>query len=228
MSRRFPFTSCLRPTSTFPPRESESFDCFFPILPTLALYILRNEEEFAFVNVLPTFIEVGRELELDIHLRNAMVLSSVPPIRRTREIFIHHRDFNSPALELDQIPWTTTESTPNLPTDIPNDILQQLAIQIDNAYGNGNGESSAISDDSDILEVLSGPKLFFSSLSSIVRSISSYDEFRCRSMPDNFIDYSRLKQRCRQKFGIEGVKKMWTLKQDIVLDDLTGEVSNVS
>lgn len=149
-----------------------------------------------------------------------MVLSSVPPIRRTREIFIHHRDLNTPALELNQMTWATTESTPNLPSD----ILQQLAIQIDNAYGNGNGESSAISDDNDIVEVLSGPKLFFSSLSSIVRSISSYDEFRCRSMPDNFIDYSRLKQRCRQKFGIEGVKKMWTLKQDIVLDDLTGEV----
>ncbi|KAJ3783906.1 kinase-like domain-containing protein [Lentinula aff. detonsa] len=136
-------------------KESESFDCFFPILPTLALYILLDEDK-SFDDggtKLPSFIEVGIELELDIHLRNAMILCSVPHILK-----------------------------------------------------------------------LSGPKLFFSSLPSIVRSISSYDEFRCRWMSDNFIDYSRLKQRCRQKFGMEGLKKMWTLNRNVVLSDLTDEV----
>ncbi|KAJ4487787.1 kinase-like domain-containing protein [Lentinula aciculospora] len=133
-------------------KESDSFDCFFPILPTLALYILRDEDKYLDGVQMkpPSFIEVGPELELDIHLRNAMVLY-VPE--------------------------------------------------------------------------LSGTKIFFSSLSSIVRSISSYDEFRCRWMSDNFIDYSRLKQRCRQKFGMEGVKKMWTLRQNIVLSDLSDEVN---
>ncbi|KAJ3868373.1 kinase-like domain-containing protein [Lentinula novae-zelandiae] len=132
-------------------KESESFDCFFPILPKLALYVLRDEDG-CFDDVRakgPSFIEVGSELGLDIYLRNAMVL---------------------------------------------------------------------------YMPELSGPKLFFSSLSSIVRSISSYDEFRCRWMFDNFIDYSRLKQRCRHKFGMESVKKMWTLRQNIVLSDLTDEV----
>ncbi|KAJ3744851.1 kinase-like domain-containing protein [Lentinula detonsa] len=141
-------------------KESESFDCFFPILPTLALYILLDEDK-SFDDggtKFPSFIEVGIELELDIHLRNAMILCSVPP-------------------------------------DPEGDNLE-----------------------------LSGPKLFFSSLPSIVRSISSYDEFRCRWMSDNFIDYSRLKQRCRQKFGMEGLKKMWTLNRNVVLSDLTDEV----
>ncbi|KAJ3753589.1 kinase-like domain-containing protein [Lentinula raphanica] len=129
-------------------KESESFDCFFPILPTLALYILRDEDKGLEdpVMELPSYIEVGIERELDIHLRNAMIL------------------------------------------------------------------------------YIPGPKLFFSSLCSIVRSISSYDEFRCRWMSDSFVDYSRLKQRCRQKFGIESLKKMWTLKKNIMLSDLTDEV----
>ncbi|KAE9409499.1 kinase-like protein [Gymnopus androsaceus JB14] len=199
--------------------ESESFDCFFPILPTLALYLLRSEDGCDFFNVLPTFIEVGLELELDIHLRNAMVLSSVPPIRRSREVFIHHLDLNTPKAEVNQITWTTTETT----ADIPNDILEQLAIQIDTAYG--SDEPSTIGDDSihEFSEIF-GPKLFFSSLSSIVRSISSYDAFHYRWMPDQYINYSRLKQRCRQKFGLEGMKKMWTLRRNIVLSDLTGEV----
>lgn len=186
----------------------------------MALYILRNEDECAFLNVLPSFIEVGRELELDIHLRNAMVLSSVPPIRRSREIFIRHRDLNTPLVEVDQITWTTTDTT----TTIPSDVLEQIAVQINTAYG--SSESNAFADDTDMPET-SGPKLFFSSLCSIVRSISSYDEFRCRWMPDNFIDYSRLKQRCRQKFGSEALKKTWILKRNIVLSDLTGEVNGV-
>jgi len=70
----------------------------------------------------------------------------------------------------------------------------------------------------------SGPKLYFHSLSSIAKSISSYDEFRCRWIADKFIDYSRLKQRCRQKFCMEQVMKMLPIKQDMVVIDLSEEV----
>ncbi|KAJ3800059.1 kinase-like domain-containing protein [Lentinula aff. detonsa] len=202
-------------------KESESFDCFFPILPTLALYILLDEDK-SFDDggtKLPSFIEVGIELELDIHLRNAMILCSVPRIQRSSEIFIPHHDLKTPVLELDQYTWTTVESADSSSDETAitaSNIIGQLATEL-NAL-------SAIADTEEDILKLSGPKLFFSSLPSIVRSISSYDEFRCRWMSDNFIDYSRLKQRCRQKFGMEGLKKMWTLNRNVVLSDLTDEV----
>ncbi|KAJ3995640.1 kinase-like domain-containing protein [Lentinula boryana] len=202
-------------------KESESFDCFFPILPTLALYILLDEGK-SFDDggaKFPSFIQVGTELELDIHLRNAMILSSVPRIQRSSEIFIPHHDLKTPVLELDQYTWTTVESSDSGSDETAitaSNIVGQLATEL-------NTLSAMADTEEDILK-LSGPKIFFSSLPSIVRSISSYDEFRCRWMSDNFIDYSRLKQRCRQKFGMESLKKTWTLNRNIVLSDLTDEV----
>ncbi|KAJ4487810.1 hypothetical protein J3R30DRAFT_3280861, partial [Lentinula aciculospora] len=93
-------------------KESDSFDCFFPILPTLALYILRDEDKYLDGVQMkpPSFIEVGPELELDIHLRNAMVLCSVHRIQRNNEIFIPIHDLETPVLELDQYTWTTAKS----------------------------------------------------------------------------------------------------------------------
>ncbi|KAF9061916.1 kinase-like domain-containing protein [Rhodocollybia butyracea] len=208
--------------------ESESFHSFFPILPTLALYILRDEG-MDMQSHLPSFVQVGTELELDIHLRNAMVLSSVP-LKRTIEKFIPHD--KTPVIELDQITWFSASSSSDsesAPTIIsPNDILEHLATKISDISMSGNtgsdaitvNESSAVSETPEVF----GSRIFFSSLSSIARSISSYDEFRCRWMPDNFVDYSRLKQRCRQKFSLEALKKMWTLKRNVVLSDLTDEV----
>ncbi|KAF8831146.1 hypothetical protein HHX47_DHR1000017 [Lentinula edodes] len=203
-------------------KESESFDCFFPILPKLALYVLRDEDGCRDdVRAKgPSFIEVGSELGLDIYLRNAMVLCSIPHVQRSSEIFIPHHDLKTPILELDQFTWTTVDSTDSDTATTPTTIAEHLATQLDALSAMEDFQRLA---DKDMPE-LSGPKLFFSSLSSIVRSISSYDEFRCRWMFDNFIDYSRLKQRCRHKFGMESVKKMWTLRQNIVLSDLTDEV----
>ncbi|KIK57635.1 hypothetical protein GYMLUDRAFT_262816 [Collybiopsis luxurians FD-317 M1] len=204
--------------------ESESFDCFFPILPTLALYILRNEDNHV-REAIPPFVQVGNELELDIHLRNAMVLSSVPLGRRS-EVFIHHRDLKTPVLELDQIIWKESESSDSGDTKDPaaSDILQQLATEIDTVSAtvdSPHSDGDGVHNNNGTPE-LSGPKIFFSSLSSIVQSISSYNQFRC-----NYIDYSRLKQQCRQKFSFDRMKKMWILKRDIVLSDLTDEVEVV-
>ncbi|KAJ3725759.1 kinase-like domain-containing protein [Lentinula raphanica] len=203
-------------------KESESFDCFFPILPTLALYILRDEDKGLEdpVMELPSYIEVGIERELDIHLRNAMILCSVPHIQRSSEVFIPHHDLKTPVLELDQFTWTTSDPTGPDPAPASNTslIVGQLATEINTLSHMIDSQQEVTGAD------IPGPKLFFSSLCSIVRSISSYDEFRCRWMSDSFVDYSRLKQRCRQKFGIESLKKMWTLKKNIMLSDLTDEV----
>ncbi|KAF5389817.1 hypothetical protein D9757_003679 [Collybiopsis confluens] len=197
--------------------ESESFDCFFPILPTLAVYILCGKER-DFRAPIPSSIQIGSELELDIHLRNAMVLSCVPLVRRT-EIFIHHRDLKTPVLELDQIIWIEPESEPDGSMKAPSasDILQQLATEFVNI--SASVDNHHYRTDSDVKPEFCGPRIFFCSLSSIIQSISSYSQFRC-----NYIDYSRLKQQCRQKFSFEGMKKMWTLKRDIMLSDLTDEV----
>ncbi|KAH7922434.1 hypothetical protein BV22DRAFT_658936 [Leucogyrophana mollusca] len=66
--------------------------------------------------------------------------------------------------------------------------------------------------------------LYFSSLVSIVQSISSYDEFRWIS---EHLDYSRLKQRCRQKSTLEKVTKTLVVKGSVLLVDLSDEVIRV-
>ncbi|KAF8868225.1 kinase-like domain-containing protein [Mucidula mucida] len=130
---------------------NDSFFC--PIAPSLALYVIGSGRD-KWPAPGPTFIEVDHESEIDIHLRNAMILSS---------------------LSLDPTP--TSE----------------------------------------------GAKLYFSSLISITRSISSYEEFRCRDSAQ-FIDYSRLKQRCRQKYLQATVTKMLIVKGDIAVFDLTDDL----
>ena len=65
------------------------------------------------------------------------------------------------------------------------------------------------------------PRLYFSSLRTVALSISSYDEFR---WIQEHQDYSRLKQRCRQKFLQETVTKTWVVGGSLVLTDLTDDV----
>ncbi|KAF9267178.1 kinase-like protein [Marasmius fiardii PR-910] len=120
---------------------TEPTGVFFPILPTLALYILCGGTAPQTSNVV---IDVGEELYSDIHLRNAMVLSTVT--------------------------------------------------------------------------------IYFCSLSSIARSISSYDLSRARWMIDRYVDYSHLKKKCRHMFLMEGVTKMLAVKGDLMVIDLTDEV----
>ncbi|PBK98498.1 kinase-like protein [Armillaria gallica] len=130
-------------------------DFFFPILPSVALYILGKSARSSHSR--PTAIALDHESEIDVHLRNAMILSAVPRM---------------------------------------------------------NQSSSSL-------------KLYFSSLSSIARSISSYDEFRCRWIPELFADYSRLKQRCRQKFLQQTVTKMLVVRGDVAVTDLTDDVTMI-
>lgn len=63
--------------------------------------------------------------------------------------------------------------------------------------------------------------LYFRSLRTVALSISSYEEFRSNV---EHIDYSRLKQRCRQKFLQETVTKTLVVKGSVILTDLTDEV----
>lgn len=63
--------------------------------------------------------------------------------------------------------------------------------------------------------------LYFQSLRTVALSISSYDEFR---WIQEHQDYSRLKQRCRQKFLQETVTKTLIVKGSLILTDLTDEV----
>jgi hypothetical protein len=63
--------------------------------------------------------------------------------------------------------------------------------------------------------------LYFQSLRTVALSISSYEEFR--SIPEH-LDYSRLKQRCRQKFLQETVTKTLVVKGSVIVTDLTDEV----
>ncbi|KAK0502305.1 kinase-like domain-containing protein [Armillaria luteobubalina] len=128
-------------------------DFFFPILPTVAVYILGTIVRSSHSR--PAAIALDYESELDVHLRNAMILSAAPRMNQSS----------------------------------------------------------------------SSPKLYFSSLSSITRSLSSYDEFRCRWIPELFADYSRLKQRCRQKFLTETVTKKLVVKGAVVVTDLTDYVT---
>jgi hypothetical protein len=66
--------------------------------------------------------------------------------------------------------------------------------------------------------------LYFQSLRTVALSISSYEEFR--SIPEH-LDYSRLKQRCRQKFLQETVTKTLVVKGSVIITDLTDEVTIV-
>jgi len=63
--------------------------------------------------------------------------------------------------------------------------------------------------------------LYFQSLRTVALSISSYDEFR---WIQEHQDFSRLKQRCRQKFLQETVTKTLIVKGSLILTDLTDEV----
>ncbi|KAK0218725.1 kinase-like domain-containing protein [Armillaria fumosa] len=132
--------------------DVDECDFFFPILPTVAVYILSTITRSSHSR--PAAIPLDHESEIDVHLRNAMILSAVP--------------------RMNQSP--------------------------------------------------SSPKLYFASLSSIVRSISSYGGFRCRWIPELFADYSRLKQRCRQMFLQETVTKTLMVKGDIAVADLTDDM----
>ncbi|KAK0234607.1 kinase-like domain-containing protein [Armillaria nabsnona] len=127
-------------------------DFFFPILPTVAVYVLGTVTRSSHARL--AAIPLDHESEIDVHLRNAMILSAVPRMNQSS----------------------------------------------------------------------SSPKLYFSSLSSITRSISSYDEFRCRWIPELFADYSRLTQRCRQMFLQETVTKTLMVKGDIAVTDLTDDM----
>lgn len=130
--------------------SSECSDLFFPILPTLALYILGNGhgDEYAPRETKRSnvHIEVGIEYAVDIHLRNSMILQTYPRL------------------------------------------------------------------------------LYFSALRSVALSVSSYDEFR---WIQEHQDYSRLKQRCRQKFLQETVTKTLVVKGSVILTDLTDEITTV-
>ncbi|KAL1741134.1 kinase-like domain-containing protein [Schizophyllum fasciatum] len=69
----------------------------------------------------------------------------------------------------------------------------------------------------------SGPRrLYFASLRSIALSVSSYDEFR---RTPSHRDYSRLKQRCRQRYLQLTVAKTLVIQDAIVVTDLTERVT---
>lgn len=67
-------------------------------------------------------------------------------------------------------------------------------------------------------------RLHFSSLTSVTQAIVHYDSFRWVS---EHLDYSRLKQRARQKAILEKVTKTLVVKGNILLVDLTEEVEKV-
>ncbi|KAF8729977.1 hypothetical protein AX14_005878 [Amanita brunnescens Koide BX004] len=64
-------------------------------------------------------------------------------------------------------------------------------------------------------------RLYFNSLRAITLTLSSYDEFR---WIQEHQDYSRLKQRCRQKFLQQGVTKTLVVKGTFALLDMTDEI----
>lgn len=67
-------------------------------------------------------------------------------------------------------------------------------------------------------------RLYFSSLTSITQAIAHYDSFRWVS---EHLDYSRLKQRARQKATLEQLTKTLVVKGSVLLVDLTDEVEKV-
>ncbi|KAL0569672.1 hypothetical protein V5O48_012285 [Marasmius crinis-equi] len=180
--------------------KSESSDSFFPVLPTLSLYILRGEDPWICNQCQGSVtVQVTEELPLDVHLRNAMILSTVPYYRnRTTQRF---HSFNTP-------PRTPSRSiTP---------------LSCTTEYFDVKLEHTHLPEIQDVY--VYSPRIYFCSLWSITESISSYDEFRCRWIADTFVDYTRLKQRCRQKFEIDGLAKMLTVKGSLKIHDLTDEI----
>ncbi|KAF9483626.1 kinase-like protein [Pholiota conissans] len=129
----------------------ECCDLFFPVAPTLALYILGTSCDTSGAPSLldqpnvhsSIWLDIGLESAVDVHLRNACILQT-------------HHSF-----------------------------------------------------------------LYFVSLRPVALSISSYDEFR---WSEEHLDYSRLKQRCRQKFLQETVVKTLVVKGTIKVVDLTDDV----
>jgi serine/threonine protein kinase len=67
-------------------------------------------------------------------------------------------------------------------------------------------------------------RLYFSSLTSVTQAIAHYDSFRWVS---EHLDYSRLKQRARQKATLEQLTKTLVVKGSVLLVDLTDEVEKV-
>jgi len=63
--------------------------------------------------------------------------------------------------------------------------------------------------------------LHFSSLTSVTQAITHYDSFHWVSEHQ---DYSRLKQRTRQKAVLEKVTKTLVMEGSVLLVDLTDEV----
>ncbi|KAL0064324.1 hypothetical protein AAF712_008770 [Marasmius tenuissimus] len=183
--------------------KTQSSDSFFPILPTLALYILRGEDTWICNQCQGLLaVEVTEELPLDVHLRNAMILSTVPYYRnRTIQ---RYRTFNTPppATPSRYSPSSSRSNCSGYFPD-PNNVEQTYVSEIQHVYG---------------------PRIYFCSLLSITESISSYDEFRCRWIADTFVDYTRLKQRCRQKFEKDGLAKMLTVRGSLKVHDLTDEI----
>ncbi|KAG7085642.1 hypothetical protein E1B28_003189 [Marasmius oreades] len=175
--------------------SSEPADVFFPISPTLALYMLCGGEDspqrFNYA------IDVGEELYSDVHLRNATVLSTIPYNRSHMRRQFRSFDYSAPPEELKSLVVTPVDS--QFPSAPPSpDLKDQNTVR--------------------------GPRIYFSSLSSIARSISSYDLSRARWMADRYVDYSHLKNKCRQMFLMEGVTKMLAVKGDLMVVDLTDEV----
>jgi hypothetical protein len=166
---------------------------------------------------IPTFkeIEIGDEQAIDIHLRNAMVLSSIPHHHNyAHQLSLTHFD---PVCPLGSHPWS---SSSNLSSGLPHAHRPPFQRTSSGSMYKVSLPGLPLST---LCLSLRGPKLFFSSLNAMVRSLSSYDEFRCRWIPDQFIDYSRLKQRCRQLFLMESVTKTLVVREETLVD-LTDEV----
>ncbi|KAK7460514.1 hypothetical protein VKT23_009234 [Stygiomarasmius scandens] len=203
--------------------ETESYDYFFPILPKLAVYVICTEEIQTYEGLVA--VDVGLEMAIDIFLRNAMVLSNVPYNRRPTHTFVPYNRI--PANDREEFMNSVSMlkmSSASTSTSVSLPIPEEAASMLDSL----EPSIEAMTDECATLSLdTSGPKLYFHSLSSIAKSISSYDEFRCRWIADKFIDYSRLKQRCRQKFCMEQVMKMLPIKQDMVVIDLSEEVKLV-
>ncbi|KAL0573864.1 hypothetical protein V5O48_008081 [Marasmius crinis-equi] len=177
--------------------DCEPANVLFPILPTLALYVLRGEEMQNSADP-RTVIDVGQELYSDIHLRNAMVLSTVP---------YSHNHMRRPFVSFDR-------SSP--PEELKPCLISPSDVQYSSPTSCGIEDKSTAT--------VRGPRIYFCSLSSIARSISSYDLSRARWEADRFVDYGHLKKKCRQRFLMERVTKMLSVKGDLMVTDLTEEV----
>ncbi|KAK7054402.1 hypothetical protein VNI00_003596 [Paramarasmius palmivorus] len=77
-------------------------------------------------------------------------------------------------------------------------------------------------------EYIYSPRIYFSSLSSMLESISHYDFIRHHFQTHNLVDYNRLKQLCRQELDIGVSTKKLPVKGNLKLLDLTDEVKFTS